>query len=237
MLYESRVSYFQKIQTLDFTIGQRQTIPTSLDDAVGRPIGSAEAQQCFGCHSTGAVNGTQLKLDQLMAGIGCEACHGPGEQHIVAVKSKKSDNSHIFNPTHLGAHELSQSFCGTCHTGFEQAMLLPGQGGINNIRFQPYRIFSSRGHNTNDIRISCLACHNPHDHLQKQASYYDSKCLACHLTSAKKPKTDRLTAAACPVSTTNCVTCHMPKVDLPGMHTAFTDHWIRVVKPNEPTPR
>jgi hypothetical protein len=33
------------------------------------------------------------------------------------------------------------------------------------------------------------------------------------------------------------VTCHMPKVDLPGMHADFTDHWIRIAKPNEPVPR
>jgi hypothetical protein len=29
----------------------------------------------------------------------------------------------------------------------------------------------------------------------------------------------------------------MPKVELTGMHAQFTDHWIRIVKPNEPTPR
>jgi hypothetical protein len=29
----------------------------------------------------------------------------------------------------------------------------------------------------------------------------------------------------------------MPKVELRGMHAEFTDHWIRVVKPNEPVPR
>jgi formate-dependent nitrite reductase cytochrome c552 subunit len=45
------------------------------------------------------------------------------------------------------------------------------------------------------------------------------------------------TASACPVSTKKCVTCHMPKVELPGMHASFTDHWIRIAKPNEPAPR
>jgi hypothetical protein len=28
----------------------------------------------------------------------------------------------------------------------------------------------------------------------------------------------------------------MPKIDLPGAHGKFTDHWIRIVKPGEPTP-
>ena len=237
LLYETRVSYFQKIRSLDFTIGHRQSVPTSLEDALGRAIGTEETQQCFGCHTTGAVNGFQLNLDQLRPGVGCEACHGPGEKHLLAVKAKKSNELQIFNPRRLDANDLSQSFCGTCHTGFEQAMLLPGQSGINNIRFQPYRLFNSRGHNSNDPRIGCLACHNPHDKLQKEPVYYDSKCLACHVTRSGETKTAKRNAIACPVSTKDCTTCHMPKVDLPGMHAAFTDHWIRIVRSNEPTPR
>ena len=43
-------------------------------------------------------------------------------------------------------------------------------------------------------------------------------------------------AKACPVAKTNCVSCHMPKLDLPGAHYKFTDHRIRIVKPNEPYP-
>ena len=237
MLYETRVSYFEKLRGLDFTIGHRAAIPASLEDALGRAIVGEEPQQCFGCHTTGAVQGMELKLDQLSPGVGCEACHGPGEKHLVAMKAKNLDEPQIFNPGGLGGHELSQSFCGTCHTSFEQAMLLPGQSGINNIRFQPYRMFNSRGHNTNDPRVSCLACHNPHEKLQKDTAYYDQKCLACHLTTAKEKKTERRSADACPVSTSKCATCHMPKIELQGMHAEFTDHWIRIAKPNEPIPR
>ena len=237
MLYETRVSYFEKVRGLDFTIGHRPAVPASLEDALGRAITGEEPQQCFGCHTTGAVQGLELKLDQLSPGVGCEACHGPGEKYLVAMKAKNLDEPQIFNPGGLGGHELSQSFCGTCHTSFEQAMLQPGQSGINNIRFQPYRMFNSRGHNTNDPRTSCLACHNPHEQLRKDAAYYDQKCLACHLTTRKETKTERRSAAPCPVSTNKCATCHMPKIELPGMHAEFTDHWIRVVKPGEPTPR
>ncbi len=237
LLYETRVSYFEKIRKLDFTIGHKPSVPTSLEDALGRAIGGEEPQQCFGCHSTGAVHGLELKLDQLNAGVGCEACHGPGEKHLVAAKAKKLDQLEIFNPGDLSAHDLSQSFCGTCHVGFEQAMLMPGQSGINNIRFQPYRMFSSKGHNTNDPRLGCVACHNPHEKLVKETAYYDPKCLACHVSKPGDPKTARRSANACPVSTKQCTTCHMPKVELPGMHASFTDHWIRIARPGDPTPR
>lgn len=237
LLYETRVSYFQKLRALDLTIGHKAAEPASLEDALGRVLAGEEPQQCFACHTTGAVNGIELKLERLSPGIGCEACHGPGEKHLIAMKEKKFDEPQIFNPGGLGGHELSQSFCGTCHTSFEQAMMMPAQSGINNIRFQPYRMFNSRGHNTNDPRIGCLACHNPHEKLQKETSYYDSKCLACHLTTAKETKTERRNASACPVSTKKCATCHMPKIELTGMHADFTDHWIRIVKPGEATPR
>ena len=66
--------------------------------------------------------------------------------------------------------------------------------------------------------------------LEKAAAYYDPKCLACHLTKPSDAKTVRRNADACPVSTKQCVTCHMPKVELSGMHASFTDHWIRVVR-------
>lgn len=236
ILYETRVSYFRKLGGLDITIGHQPAVPASLDNALGRAIGGEEPRECFGCHSTGAVSGFDLKLDRLTPGVVCESCHGPGEKHLVAMKEKKLEEPQIFNPGALGAHELTQSFCGTCHRSFEQTMLMPGQSNINNIRFQPYRLFNSRGHNTNDPRVSCLACHNPHEKLQKETSFYDAKCLACHL-KPKESKTERRSAPACPVSTKKCATCHMPRIELTGMHADFTDHWIRIVKPNEPVPR
>jgi len=113
---------------------------------------------------------------------------------------------------------------------------MPKQGGLNNLRYQPYRIFSSRGH-SGDPRISCVACHDPHDKLAEDAAFYDSKCLACHLTTRGQAKTALRSAPACPVSKQQCTTCHMPKIELPGAHGKFTDHWIRIVKPGELAPK
>jgi hypothetical protein len=48
VLYETRVSYFEKLRALDFTIGHRPNVPASLDDALGRAIVGEEPQQCFG---------------------------------------------------------------------------------------------------------------------------------------------------------------------------------------------
>jgi Cytochrome c554 and c-prime len=235
-LYESRVSYFQELKNLDITILHPRAAPASLGGALGRPMSAEAAQGCFSCHSTAAVSGSQLQLGRLTPGISCEACHGPGEKHVAAVNSGSVKDLQIFNPKKLDALDLSQEFCGSCHQSFDKVMLMPGQGGINNIRFQPYRIFNSRGHMLDDRRISCVACHDPHDKLEHEASFYDSKCFACHLSSPKEARTEARMASACPVSAKQCVTCHMPKVEVPDMHFKFTDHWIRVVKPNDPIP-
>jgi hypothetical protein len=234
LFYESRVSYYREIQGLDFTIIHPRSVPESLEAGLGRPMTIEAAQGCFACHSTAAVSGGQLQLDHLMPGVTCEGCHGPGEKHIAAIKAGNR-NLQIFNPARMEADELSQDFCGACHVSFEKALLMPGQGGTNNLRYQPYRIFNSRGH-SGDPRISCVACHDPHDKLVEDASLYDSKCLACHLGTRDQAKTEARSAPACPVGKQKCTTCHMPKIELPGAHGKFTDHWIRVVKPGERTP-
>ena len=234
VFYESRVSYYQEIQGLDFTMLHPRTVPESLAAGLGRPMSTEAAQGCFSCHSTGAVSSAKLQLDHLMPGVTCEGCHGPGEKHVAAVKAR-SKSLQVFNPGNMEPDELTQEVCGACHVSFEKALLMPKQGGANNLRYQPYRIFNSRGHN-GDARISCVACHDPHDKLSESASYYDKKCLACHLTSRGQAKTRERSAPACPVSKQQCASCHMPKIELPGAHGKFTDHWIRIVKPGEPTP-
>jgi Cytochrome c3 len=234
--YEGRVSYYQEIQGLDITTLHPRTVPTSLEDALGRPMNAEAARGCFACHSTGAVRGDKLELDRLIPGVTCEACHGPGERHIAAVKAKNFKDLQIFNPGKLDGFDLGQEFCGACHQSFDTVMQMPDRGGINNLRFQPYRILSSRSHFTNDRRMSCVACHNPHEKTRHEAAYYDSKCLACHVSSPSEAKTLTHPAPACPVSRQQCVTCHMPKVEVRDLHFKFTDHWIRIVKPNDPVP-
>jgi len=234
--YESRVSYYRQLGNLDFTILHSHSIPASLRDALGRPLTEESVKGCFSCHTTGASEGGKLETNHLIPGVGCEACHGPGDSHVAAMKAHSVGNLQIFMPEKLDSDDLTQEFCGACHRGFEQVMGLPEQDGINNIRYQPYRIFNSAGHK-GDVRISCVACHNPHNRLERDESFYDAKCLACHLSKTDTVKTIARSAPACPSSDSRCVSCHMQKIDLPGAHAVFTDHWIRVVKPGEQVPR
>lgn len=246
--YESRVTFYPAIHGLDFTLGHYRSVPGKLEDALGNPLSPADAIRCFSCHTTAAVIGQKLDVRGLIPGVTCEACHGPGARHVAAIEAGRVEHSFIFNPAQLKAGELV-NFCGACHRTFEEVTSL-GIAGVRNVRFQPYRLASSRCWSPDDARISCLSCHDPHQSPHHDEAFYDSKCIACHLSGstggapAPKPGGGRAAAkpsrqrrgAACPVSNENCVTCHMPRVELPGGHFRFADHYIRVVRPGQGYP-
>ncbi len=232
--YEGRVSYFSAIQNLDITIGHSTQAPASLEEAMGNRLSPREARLCFGCHTTAALDRSRLDASHLIPGVTCEACHGPGARHVTAMRSGKIETSLIFNPARLGPEELIE-FCGACHRTPLQ-VISQDLHGVQTVRFQPYRLVNSRCWDGADSRIKCISCHDPHQPLGRGPTAYDSKCLACHLSQPGAPRVQDRPGAACPVSPRNCVTCHMPRLDLPGAHAQFTDHYIRVARPGEPYP-
>ena len=242
--YEGRVSFYQEIKGLDFTIGQPRAAPASLREALGRRLSRVETLNCFNCHATGAVSGGQFHPDKLTPGVRCEACHGPGGDHVAANKAGRPGAGLIFNPAQLSGDELTQDFCASCHRGNDELALLKDME-VNNVRFQPYRMFHSKCY-SDDRQISCTACHDPHEPLKVDAAYYDAKCLKCHQSrgkaasgkaaggkAAQAAASDKPSEKGCRVGTKDCASCHMPKVEPPGAHFKFTDHYIRIVKPNE----
>lgn len=231
--YQSRVSFFNDIRGLDITLGAPRSLPASLEDALGDRIGSGEARLCIACHTTGAIRGGELRVDGAILGVTCEACHGPGGDHVSAMRAGNSQRTLIFNPGRLAPGDLN-NFCGSCHRTWAQVQLMH-LFGIKNVRFQPYRLQSSLCWNAEDARISCIACHDPHESRRLDNVLVDSKCLSCHLHQ-RGPTSLKYPGAACPVGTHRCMTCHMPKYELPGAHFKFTDHEIRIVRAGEPYP-
>jgi hypothetical protein len=186
-------------------------------EAFGCDISGDEAQ-LFSCHGTAAVVDNKLELARLVPGVGCEACHGPGAQHIKAMGAAKKGGRYIFNPTALDPDSLSQEFCGACHRSADTVGMMPDLGDINNVRFQPYRISLSRGHNSNDRHFACTACHDPHEELNRATAADDSNCTACHARSELHSSPDvrrkelsgsqSPSAKSCPVRNEGCVNCH-----------------------------
>jgi Zn finger protein HypA/HybF involved in hydrogenase expression len=232
--YEGLVSYYPNIQGLDITIGDAALTPHTLEEAFGRELLHSEPKDCFGCHATNAAQNGKLNLDSMQPGVRCEHCHVGANTHLLDSLQGQFDSA----PPKLGkmTTEDISSFCGQCHRSWE-AVMRGHTRGIINVRFQPYRLANSKCFDGADPRISCLACHDPHQDVVREDSSYDGKCLVCH-GSSPEPASASGTAGAksCPVSKKDCVSCHMPKMTLPGGHMRFTDHEIRVVKAGDPYP-
>jgi Cytochrome c554 and c-prime len=225
--YESRMSWFRELKALGPTLGQQSTHPANLVEAAGQLLSQDDAMRCFGCHATNAVSDQHLTLDTMIPGVQCSHCHEATEEHLAALvegSGKPVVPAALAKLRDLSA-EQAANFCGRCHRTWSDVVVHEDYD-IGNVRFQPYRLWSSRCYDPDDARISCLACHDPHIEPSTRLADYDAKCQSCH--GGGKPG-----AKACRVSKHNCASCHMPKTEIPGAHFKFTDHRIRVVKANE----
>lgn len=225
-MFESRASFYIEPNALDQTIGALGTKPKNIVEAAGRRMDSAGARTCFACHSNNGVSAGRLHMESLIPGVGCQSCHGAVEKHAGAVLSGDVAGAKLPHLNDLTPENMSQ-LCGQCHRTWE-SIAEGGPFGPNNVRFQPYRLANSKCYDVDDRRIRCTACHDPHGQLNTNLASYDSKCAACHAKA--------LHTKVCPVAKSNCVECHMPKIDLPGAHARFTDHQIRIAHAGDPYP-
>jgi hypothetical protein len=229
---ESHFSYYGGTGGFDRTTNQPHQAET-LPSAVGRVMMPAEVRRCFACHSAGVT--AEGVVDNVIPGVTCETCHGPGADHVAAMKAKlEGGEALIMNPKRLD-RTASVDFCGACHMTWVDVQL-GDVTGPPTVRFPAYRLENSKCWAKGDSRITCVGCHDPHQPVQRNAAYYDQKCLSCHLaTMAAAPNKEHI-GKACPQSDHNCISCHMPKRDFPDTHHSFTDHDIRIVRAGAPAP-
>lgn len=257
--YESQMSFFTSLRSLDLTPGHSAKVPPTIEQALGQRLDPDTARRCFGCHTTAATTRAGFHPSDMVLGVDCEACHGPGAKHADLMDAEKNAEGRqaIFDPRSLGP-VAQVDFCGACHrTSYD--VLETKIKGVETVRFQPHRLEKSRCWGEGDARLTCIACHDPHQPLNHDPAAYDAKCLACHassrsqktsqarrdkpsptagqdLPSADGPVSQDHPGNACPKATKNCVTCHMPRVEVPSMHSPFVDHRIRIVRANSPYP-
>ncbi|MFC1838145.1 cytochrome c3 family protein [Thermodesulfobacteriota bacterium] len=168
---------------------------------------SDTSPECMECHVTGINDFTPPEEYS----VGCEACHGPGKEHIAG------DG----NPDKIVSSN-SADICGRCHSNkqsgenskwikrYRPGMRLSEVEGldlisvdseklppaINNMHpAMTYNMWFASGHSKKPDRnikvgamdwedpVSCVACHNPHhsNNLYQLRMKRDKLCISCHL--------------------------------------------------------
>lgn len=212
-------------------------LPTQEDHLLGKPLdGVGGLYRCLFCHVTTPRSILERSGPEAADhSIGCERCHGPGANHLAAIRLKFPDRA-IVNPAQASGDAITTRLCGQCHSHHEAEGKLPRTDPFF-LRYESTALPWSRCYTESNGAMSCITCHDPHRNAETSAAYYETKCLACHAPSTTATKTDTspvstATPTACPVNPkSGCISCHMPATDIPILHTSFTDHYIRVHEP------
>ena len=224
------------------------------------------SDRCIACHSSypEAASNLEGKYTTLREGIGCERCHGPGALHVAERRSGVKriggyDNS-IVNPARLPL-QRRVDVCEQCHVHTSVSVLREGKNAFSYLASQLVRdqwaFFRVSGSidivsHADRLRqskcylatrtaarpLECASCHNPHQpppdvHTRNQP------CLGCHTSALLQQRFERSLSRSDHAPASDCVTCHMPRVQERAVHGAFTEHWIRVAQPgaDRPSPK
>jgi predicted CXXCH cytochrome family protein len=181
---------------------------------------------CFSCHATLISNRSSSQLDTatMVANVTCERCHGPGREHIDAVRRGEAERK-TFTAPDLDEPFVQFMLCGECHRTpgmVADAKIHPDNSEI--VRFQPVGLSKSPCYRKGGSTLKCTSCHEPHSRVSTDRAGYDALCLSCHQSANQR---------ICSVSPrAKCIECHMPRRKVSG-DSVFTDHWIRIPTPQK----
>ena len=226
-LYQLPVAYF----TLDNQWSSSPGFPKI--PVYNRPIVS----RCMECHATfikktGEKNGSGIEIfdsTQLIYGITCEKCHGPGAQHVAYQMANPTEKKaqYIINPASL-SRQQNIDLCTLCHAG-NRGKLQPSfsfkVGGLLSNYFydddgpvDPQNI-DVHGNQYGLLRLSkcfrksqtmtCNSCHNVHENERDKIETFSTRCINCHGTE-HVPVCKMMASIGASINK-DCVNCHMPK--------------------------
>lgn len=143
--------------------------------------------------SRAGIEGTWIET-----GVGCEACHGPGSNHLPNPRRREL----FVDPTGMKS-------CNECHANnfdpaattiaADQGFILPNQ--------QATELRASGGH----AGFKCGICHDPHVSLTVDAARaIRNDCTACHTDMNMALHAGKVFTRGEYVEPLTCVSCHMP---------------------------
>lgn len=160
--------------------------------------GEQKPYDCGSCHTTGyRPQGNQDGLEGIVGtwaepGIQCEACHGPG-------------SNHVSNPYGVALEiDRSSQLCGECHIRGSISSI-DASGGFTRHHEQAEEFYASK-----HMALTCVACHDPHastinadEELNPNSGIWND-CEDCHFQQAANQKPSFM------ANILTCTDCHMP---------------------------
>lgn len=229
---ELRISHYAGGVGWDLTTGHPED-PGVPDGFLGRPLERDEQERCLDCHATNyreILAGSGPTLGD--RGIGCERCHGPAGNHLLAVDLGFPSPA-IARPKRATAGQVV-GLCGDCHKPQDSGPSMFDSSEPMFVRFQAATLVRSPCYSKSpaSAKFDCVSCHDPHRDAETDPRPYEVACLSCHAGPSGPPVEPALDPASqvpCPVDPLQgCVDCHMPKRPSSMRHTRFTDHHIRI---------
>ncbi len=235
---EYRLSFYPDRVGWDVTTGQATEGDLPAERYAGRPMAVDEVRTCLNCHNTNAhAVLTKTGPESFDHAIGCERCHGPGGNHVLAVSGKSVGEDYaggvdlaIARPAAAQGAAVVGLCAMPCLSNRECG---PRPDAAASVRFQASTLVKSRCYTQSGQKLDCVTCHDPHQGAETSPKWYESRCIACHSSAgtggrhADRP--DAVHAMSCPVSPSRgCIDCHMPRRASMTAHTTFADHFIRI---------
>jgi len=218
---------------------------------------------CAGCHVTGvklnhATDPDNFKTEWVDFGAGCEACHGPGSNHVDATEENRAAT--IVNPDRLNFN-MGVEVCGSCHNRGKSpdgnfgypANFIPGLGANSlthtytsvapdsssfwgttedsKSHHQQYLDYLKSKHA--ETGVACWDCHDPHS--AGDSNKFSLKlpggsiCKACHGEQREVPELQGLSHTIHDFG--SCVDCHMPATAKSALPGDIRSHTFKVIEP------
>jgi hypothetical protein len=190
---------------------------------------------CLECHSTYAKAaysspgdpGDSFDPGQIIYGIDCEKCHGPGAEHVAYHKRHPGEitGMAIINARLLSRQQRLDA-CALCHSG-ARAPLKPAFSFTTGDTLEHFSLPEYSGDNVASLdvhanqyglltsskcfrlsQMDCSSCHNVHVNEVNSPALFSQKCMTCH--NAATHSTCTMKPAPGLVLSDNCIDCHMP---------------------------